>query len=216
VPGGAKTVEEAKRAMRDPAVKDHYAAIDLKNLKQVTLTSDLEGYVSYRYGSQIFWTAKRIRLKAGETVYTDGQHIVRGRCLNCYSAHPMMPIRPNEPSEKAFNTPLEVPLIAMALPPPLPEAAPALPPPLEELTPTVPNVPGAPGHGGFPFIPIIPIIPPIHRHHNPPPPVTPVVPVVPPTSVVPEPNYVWGLGGVLVVFAGTQWIRARRQKPLRS
>src|SRR5579863_74169 len=35
VPGGALSVQEARRAMSDPAVRNHYAAFDLKNLKQV-------------------------------------------------------------------------------------------------------------------------------------------------------------------------------------
>ena len=218
VPGGAKTLDEAKRSMRDPAVKDHYAAIDLKNLKQVTLTADLYGYVSYRFGDKIYWTAKQLRLKAGETVYTDGQHIVRGRCLNCYSALPMMPIRKNEPSEKILDTPVEVPMIALSFPRLPPEAAPALPPPLEELTPEVPvlpGAPGAPGHGGIGFFPIIPIIPPIHRHRPHPAPV-PVVPVVPPeTAVIPEPNYVWVMAGVSVILVLFEWTRTRRRKWLR-
>ncbi|HYL34490.1 MAG TPA: hypothetical protein VEV17_01110 [Bryobacteraceae bacterium] len=215
VPGGAKTLNEAKRAMRDPAVKDHYAAIDLKNLKQVTLTADLYGYVSYRFGDKIYWTAKQLRLKAGETVYTDGQHIVRGRCLNCYSAHPMLPIRKNEPSEAILNTPVEVPMIALSFPRLPPEEAPTLPPPLEELTPEVPvlpGAPGAPGHGGIGFFPIIPIIPPIHRHRPHPAPV-PIVPVVPPVTVVtPEPNYVWVMAGVSVILAFLKLIRSGRQK----
>jgi hypothetical protein len=216
VAGGAKTVEEAKKAMRDPAVKDQYAAIDLKNLKQVTLTADLSGYVSYRFGDQIYWTAKPLRLKAGETVYTDGEHIVRGRGLNCYAAHPMMPIRKNEPAEKTFDTPVEVPMIALSFPRLPPEAMPTLPPPMEEMTPEVPALPSgpsSPGHGGFGFFPIIPIIPPIHRHHHPPEtPVTPVVPTPPETVVTPEPSYVWVMAGVSLVLVLVGFVRSRRRE----
>jgi len=46
VPGGARTVEEARKAMSDPAVRAHYAAFNLKNLKQVTLKSHIPGYLS--------------------------------------------------------------------------------------------------------------------------------------------------------------------------
>ena len=225
VPGGAGSVREAQRAMSNPAVRDHYAAIDLKNLKQVVLTSDLMGYVSYRYGDKIYWTAKKIRLKTGETVFTDGQHIVRGRCLNCYSAVPMMPTRRTEPSEEIMNSPIEVPLIALAFPSrpldlPL-EPPPALPPPLGDLTPVAPILAPtgaiAPGHGGggggspgaggggggggFPFIPIIPIIPPIHRHHSPTS-TTPTGPILPPPppAVVPEPSYRWLVAAALLVL----------------
>ena len=231
VPGGARTVEEAKRAMSDPAVRLQYAAFDLKNLREVTLTSDLVGYVSYRYGDKIFWTAKKLRLKAGETVFTDGQHIARGRCLNCYSAMPMMPTRRTEPSESTMDSPVEVPLIALAFPSlPLPVAEPRiLPGPHNEVAPVIPVGTGggggaAGGHPGFGFFPILPIIPPIHRHHptnnSPtnviPPPVTPSGPVTPPVAVVPEPNYLWVLIGAflaLVVFGG---IRPRRVSRARA
>ena len=134
VPGGARTVLEAKRAMSDPAVRDHYAAVDIKNLRQMTLKSDMQGYVSYRYGGKN-WTAKKVHLKAGETVFTDGDHIVRGRCLNCYSAMPMMPTRHNEPSENTLNSPVEVPLIALSFPNLPLAAAPALAPPLAPVAP---------------------------------------------------------------------------------
>lgn len=216
VSGGATTLEEAKKAMRDPAVKDHYAAIDFKNLKQVTLTADLSGYVSYRFGDKIYWTAKQLRLKAGETVYTDGQHIVRGRCLNCYSDHPMLPIRGNEPAEETLDAPVEVPRIAVSFSRLPPEEVPTLPPRPEELTlgaPFLPAGPSTPWHPGIGFIPIIPIIPPIHGHRPHPTPI-PIVPVVPPpvTVVTPEPNYVWAVAGVCLVLVFCEWIRARRRK----
>ena len=63
----------------------------------------MSGYVSYRFGDKIYWTSKAVHLKAGETIYTDGQHIARGRCLNCYSAHPMMPTRPHEPGGSDYG-----------------------------------------------------------------------------------------------------------------
>jgi hypothetical protein len=167
VAGGAATLNEAREAMRDPSVAFHYASFNLSQLKKVTLNADLVGYVSYRYGGQVYWTAKKVRLKAGETVYSDGTHIARGRCLNCYSAFPMMPTRPNEPSQKLLDAPVEVPVLAMEFPMLPLEEAHALPPPPGELTPTVPvltSFPAKPvGGGGF-WFPLIPIIPPIHRH----------------------------------------------------
>ena len=97
VPGGAEDVLQARHAMTEPAVKAHYANFDLSQLKQVKLAATLSGYVSYRWGDKIYWTAKKITLRAGETVFTDGTHVARGRCLNCYSALPMQPIRPTSP-----------------------------------------------------------------------------------------------------------------------
>ena len=202
VPGGARTLEEAKRAMSDPAVRDHYGAVNLKNLKQVTLDADISGYVSYRFGDKIYWTSNKLHLKAGETVYTDGKNIVRGRCLNCYSTHPMMPTRPHEPAEAIMDTSVEVPVIAFTFPRP-PLETPVLPAPGGVTTKSSGVVPA---HRRW-FFPIIPIIPPIHKHHGPPPPVPPPGP----PTVVPEPRYSWLVPGALlmVVFLGRTWKRRR-------
>jgi hypothetical protein len=223
VPGGARTVDEAKRAMSVADVRANYANVDLAKLHEEKLATNLSGYVSYRYGEKIYWTAKKLTLRAGETVFTDGVHIVRGRCLNCYSAHPMMPIRPKEPSEKVLDTPVDIPVFAYKFPL-LAMEVPALPPVPEELTPTVPILPVAapltPGKpGGGIWFPLIPIIPPIHRHPGQPtPPGTPtpppiVPPVVPPVAVVPEPRY----GFILVAgfFAMVLAYGLRRRSTVR-
>jgi hypothetical protein len=209
VPGGAENLLQAKRAMTDPAIKDHYADVNLSQLKEVKLATNLSGYVSYRWGEKIYWTSKPITLRAGETVFTDGQHIVRGRCLNSYSARRMLPIRPSEPTEKILDAPIEMPVMVYSFPK-LPLFAPELPMPPEELTPGVPAL--APAvlptlakvatKGGFHWFPIIPIIPPIHHHHprspstpgSPISPTSPLVPpIVPPVAVVPEARYGWAL-----------------------
>ncbi len=174
VPGGALSLDEAKQAMNDPAVKANYVKIDFAKLRQVKLRADLPGFVSYRWGDKIYWTSKEQTLRAGEIVFTDGVRLVRGRCLNCYSAHAILPIRTDEPTEKVLDTPVEMPVIAYSFPK-LPVVTPELPPSPEELTPTVPILPpamaltpGVPG-GGF-WFPILPIIPPVHRYsgHLPP------------------------------------------------
>src|ERR1700733_8497573 len=95
VPGGAETLDEAKRAMHDPATKANYAAIDFTKLRLVKLRRNLTGYVSYRSGEKIYWTSDELTLRMGETVFTDGVHLVRGRGLNVYSPDPMLPIGPN-------------------------------------------------------------------------------------------------------------------------
>jgi len=217
VPGGATNVDEAKLAMSRADVRANYANVDFAKLHEVKLETNLAGYVSYRYGEKIYWTAKRLTLRKGETVFTDGVHIVRGRCLNCYSAVPMLPIRPKEPTEKVLDTPVDVPVFAYKFPL-LPVETPTLPPPPEELTPVVPILPAAPPltpgtpGGGF-WFPIIPIIPPIHRHPgHPPPPIGPIPPIVPPV-VVPEPRY----AGILAAgfLAMVLVYRLRRRSTLR-
>lgn len=173
VPGGALDLDEAKRAMNDPSVKANYADFDFARLRQVKLRRDLSGYLSYRWDEKVYWTSKMLTLRADETVFTDGVHLVRGRCLNTFSAYPMLPTRPNEPSEKILDTPVEMPVIAYSFPQRAAET-PELPTPPEELTPTVPVLPPAPPltpgttDGGV-WFPLIPIIPPIHRHPGQPP-----------------------------------------------
>jgi hypothetical protein len=216
VPGGARTVDEAKLAMLRPDVRANYANMDFAKLREVKLTTKLSGYVSYRYGDKIYWTAKKLTIRAGETVFTDGVHTVRGRCLNCYSALPMLPIRPNEPSQKVLDEPVDVPVFAYKFPL-LPVETPALPAPPEELTPAVPILPTGAGTpitpGGGIWFPILPIIPPIHHHPgSPTSPTTPTStitppppppPPPPPVTVVPEPNYGWLLvAGFLALILG--------------
>jgi hypothetical protein len=198
VPGGAQNLDEAKRAMRDPAIKANYAGIDFTKLRLVKLTKNLSGYASYRWGDKIYWTSKMLTLRPGEMVFTDGVYLVRGRCLNCYSAHPMLPIRPNEPTEKALDTPLDIPVISYSFPR-IPVEVLEMPPSPEELTPTVPIFPTTPpvGPGGGIWFPLIPIIPPIHRH----PPTVELPPGPPPVVIVtPEPNFQWLLAGLFLTL----------------
>lgn len=142
--------------MQEPGIKAIYPDIDFAHLRQVKLKKNLSGYVSYRWGETIYWTSMEVTLRVGETVFTDGVHLVRGRCLNDYSPIPMLPIRPDEPSEQVLDTPVEIPLIAYSFPK-LPVKAPELPPSPEALTPAVPISPSTPGVGvWFPLVPIIP------------------------------------------------------------
>jgi hypothetical protein len=219
VPGGADSVDEAKRAMSDPAIAAHYTDVDFRQLKQVKLATNIAGYVSYGWGDKIYWTSKVVTLRAGEMVFTDGTHIVRGRCLNRYSALPMPPIRPNEPTEQVLDTPLEIPVIAYSFPKIAVQAL-ELPPSPEELTPTVPifpssSTPGKPG-GGM-WFPLIPIIPPIH-HHPGSPTLPGAPPAIPPVAIVPEPNYIWILGAALLalLLANVWRTRTIRRVPTLS
>jgi hypothetical protein len=156
VPGGAENLDEAKRAMNDPAVRANYADINFTKLRQVKLKKNLSGFVSYRSSDKIYWTSTEQTLRVGEIVFTDGVHLVRGRCLNGYSPDPALPVGSNEPSEQVLDRPAEIPVIAYSFQK-LPVEAPDLPPNLEALTPTVP-----PGAGLW--FPLTPIIPPIHGH----------------------------------------------------
>ena len=64
VPGGAPNLAEAKLAMSKPDVRANYANVDMAKLHEVKLATNLSGYVSYRYGDKIYWTKKKITLRA--------------------------------------------------------------------------------------------------------------------------------------------------------
>jgi len=86
VPGGVYSIDELRAAIaRDPIVAAHYGHINLAEMRVVTLTTPRSAYVSYRRGDRTYWTRDRVRLKAGETVLTDGATTIRARCGNCVS-----------------------------------------------------------------------------------------------------------------------------------
>ena len=111
----------------------------------------------------------------------------------------MLPIRPDEPTEKILDTPVEMPVIAYSFAK-LPVETPELPPSLKELTPTVPILPAAPpstagSTGGGIWFPLIPIIPPIYRHPG-------------QTLVVtPEPNFQWVPAGLFLLLVSLDGLR---------
>jgi hypothetical protein len=78
--------------MNDPEVAHHLKDFDLSKAKLVRITEPRAAYVSYRIGDRIFWTTKKLTLKKGEVILTDGTHIIRGRCGNDVSYVPMRPI----------------------------------------------------------------------------------------------------------------------------
>lgn len=107
VPGGTINQEEVKAGVAaDPVVREHYKGIDLDKLKPYRLTQPARGYVSYRIGNRIFWTAQRLYLKAGEILLSDGIHMLRGRCGNRVSLKARLPILiAAEPTEDVLDLP---------------------------------------------------------------------------------------------------------------
>jgi hypothetical protein len=108
IEGGAHTPEELKRAVeKDPVVARHYAHINPEALRPLKLTNDTSGYVSYRVGEQVYWTSKKVNLRKGELVLSDGEHWVRGRCGNQISETPQFPVMVPvhlEPTTAALET----------------------------------------------------------------------------------------------------------------
>lgn len=105
VPGGTVGKEDAKaRAKADPVVRQHYQGIQLDSLQPFRLTKPAQGYVSYRVGNRVFWTSRRLYLKPGELLLSDGKNLIRGRCGNRVSLDPQQPVMPaGEPTEAALD-----------------------------------------------------------------------------------------------------------------
>lgn len=155
VPGGVTGAEEAQRAVAgDPVVGEHYRGLDLAHLRVTALETEKLAYVSFRKGDQVYWTTRKVRLPAGETVLTDGANLVRARCGNRISDAAMSKTTPQEPALVELDTPLlpggpmaplETPLaleqarlLTLGTPPILPQMPP-LPEVPEELITSTPS-----------------------------------------------------------------------------
>ena len=140
IPGGIRSIRELKNAIaQDPLVKAHYRGFDLAKARIVRLTKDRTVHVSYRRGSGIYWTTKRVTLFRGETLITDGKNASRTRCGNRLSDPPVTPSSPDEPPATVFDEPV-------------------VPPPAAPLPPPYDSPPVTPG-GSVPIVPIVPIFP---------------------------------------------------------
>ena len=194
IPGGIRNVEELKNAIaQDPLVKAHYQGFDLAKARIVRLTENKAVHVSYRRGSGIYWTKKRITLFKGETLITDGENAFRTRCGNRISDPPVAPSSPDEPPPPVFDEPVvsAAPLFPpYDSPPPTPGGS----------VPIVPIIPPIPPGGSVPIVPIIPIFP----GGGPPPPVGDN----PPNPIsVPEPGTFY----LLIVSLPVVWLALKKR-----
>jgi len=147
VPGGVKTVAELREAIaRDPLVKAHYHGFNLAKAHVIRLKQDRAVYVSYRRGSGIFWTSRKLILHKGETAITDGTNLSRTRCGNRIADTPSFPRSDPEPTPVTLDTPLVIPPTFPFVPPVLPGGSIPIPIP----PPFVPIYPGGGGGGGVP------------------------------------------------------------------
>jgi PEP-CTERM motif-containing protein len=104
IKGGAWDAQDLKRAVQqDPVVADHYRGVDIATMRPVTLASDRLAFVSYRVGDRVYWTKRKLRIRSGETILTNGQTEIRARCGNCISLEPLLPTADDEPDEAAFD-----------------------------------------------------------------------------------------------------------------
>jgi len=98
IPGGAFSERELERAInRDPVVAQHYRDVDASTMRPEIVKADRLAYVSYRLGDRVYWTSKKVRIRSGETILSNGRQEIRARCGNCISLEPLMPTSADEP-----------------------------------------------------------------------------------------------------------------------
>lgn len=108
VPGGvASGAELQARAAKDGVVAEHFRNFAFQNARTVRLEADREAYVSYRKGNDIYWTRKRVRLRKGELLITDGTTTIRSRCGNQVCDVPRAPVANlSEPTQSEMDAPV--------------------------------------------------------------------------------------------------------------
>lgn len=115
IPGGAYDARELAEAVdRDPVVAAEYRGVAAGGVRAEVVPADRMAYMSYRIADKIYWTKHQIKLRRGETILTNGEAQLRGRCGNGISLEPMQPTAEAEPAplELEALAPGESPLLA--------------------------------------------------------------------------------------------------------
>jgi hypothetical protein len=105
-------------------------------------------YTSYRVGASVYWTKHTVRVRAGETVLSDGVHMIRGRCGNRLSSVPNKPTRLIDPPSILEDTPT---VVTEDKPPDVPFANPGSD--LVDIPVDLPGQPGTPTSHPVPTVP---------------------------------------------------------------
>ena len=191
--GGAYSAGEFEAALRtDPVVAAHYAVFDRGRIRMIAREPEQPAsvYVSYRQGNRIYWTRRKVRLAAEETLLTDGVHLARARCGNRISLTPPDAAQAGEP-DVDLDVPEPPPAARADEPAGAPPDVSSLPILVHEIFPPflgdwLPN-PGPGGSAGAPGLAGT-AYPTSHAGPSPPGYRFPLLPVVPPPP--PQPN-VW-------------------------
>lgn len=118
VPGGVHDPKELERVFKhDPVIAAHYRDFDFRRARVMQLLEDKTVYVSYRIAGRVYWTTKKVRLRRGEKVITDGKMTLRTRCGNQVSDTARKEVSPNEPAIARLENPIQLdPGTAMVIP----------------------------------------------------------------------------------------------------
>jgi hypothetical protein len=111
VPGGVKSAKELRDVFEhDPVLASHYHNFDFDHARAYRLEKAMTVFVSYRIAGKIYWTTRRLALKPGELLITDGVITVRARCGNQVSENPRYEVSPRpEPSVATLEKPMNFP-----------------------------------------------------------------------------------------------------------
>jgi hypothetical protein len=142
VPSGITSVLDlAEVIAREPKL---YRGFELRHAQKVTVKENFWAYTSYRKNGRIYFTKNPVLILAGETIFTDGNILIRARCGNEISIIPSLPTSPEEPPDTELLVPpsAEIPFEPIPVDFPVP-TNPVLPPTETPITP----------------LPIIPIVP---------------------------------------------------------
>jgi hypothetical protein len=88
-------------------VGKHFFGFDFRRAKVVELGEPKLVYLSYRIGNKVFWTKKKVHLRKGEKLVTDGVISARTRCANQVSATPQNAASAEEPPAEMFEDPFD-------------------------------------------------------------------------------------------------------------
>jgi hypothetical protein len=86
-------------------VAAHYAGFNYKQARVVQVARPQLVYLSYRRGTQVYWSSKQASLHPGEKLITDGKITARTRCGNQVSVLPQARTAPDEPLMAELDRP---------------------------------------------------------------------------------------------------------------